>query len=591
MIRMLDEDPHPDSVPLMERDAVVDNMLVPDEQRSKRDLLLLTAPFFSLQLAWSIQQVFGIPHLASLSIPDTLIPLLVISGPVAGILVPPIVAALSENIESPLGKRKPFIYAGGCGTILSFIFLGAAKPIAIGLSHAFGGSDSSEITVTATRAIAGLSIYALNFSIQPLALGLRASVVDYFGPLQQSDANLWIGRFSSLGSISMALFGLSYSPAFWVLCIAVIALIGIMLVAVAVVAATKDTDLPNREVPIKKRNGSRLTTRAHVVKILTRARRLPPITRWTCKVQLVSWVAWFFVLNYTSVLVSRMYGKPEVSRDGAGASTTAQVDHTKVVSGVALLFHSASLVGLVLVSAVWEGPSPSASLPVQEKGEGDIEEREILGSGSIPRERSRHADMDNESDNTTLAITERSVEANIFQRRNLLARRVWRPALLMLAGSIFGTTTLLTVAPQVSASVIIASILLGANGALFSLSNWVPYSLIAYEAATRARSRRTRRVYEEASVFGQQNSGGDYGFDKDGLGETGNMVGESDEETHTDDTPILLAVHQMAITIPQVVAGIASSLLMKVLEALGIQQGVWCIFALSVPAAVWAACL
>ncbi|KAI1825402.1 hypothetical protein F4861DRAFT_198774 [Xylaria intraflava] len=573
-----EEEPDLDHLPLIGRNVAVGDRAARDEPRSKWELLLLTVPFFSLQLTWSIQQVFGIPYLTSLGIPDTQIPLLVISGPVAGIIVPPIVVALSETIESPLGKRKPFIFAGGCGAILSFFFLSAAEPIASSLCYAFSGSYSREKAATATHVIAGLSIYTLNFFIQPLALGLRASVVDYFGPSQQSDANLWIGRFSSAGSIFVALFGLGYSPDFWVLCVAVNTFIGIMLV---VVALTKNPNSLGHEAPADKLN--QVTTRAQFVKILNRARQLPPITRWTCKVQLISWVAWFFVLNYTSVLVSRLYDKPEVSKEGAEASMT--VDSRKAVAGVALLFHTVSLVALVAVSGAWEGPSSASPKGGAEEPaitDDSDSATDVAESGAWNRG-SHLSDTDNEGDGVALEIS----EADIFQRRNLLARKVWRPALLALATSVVGVTTLVAVAPRASASIIIASILLGANGALFGLSNWVPYSLIAYEAAARARSRPVHRVQAETeapSIGWRENFDANSGFG-------GGRVGEDSDAEHSDDTPTLLAVHQMAITIPQVVAGLVSSLIMKVLEALGIQQGVWCIYALSVPAAIWAACL
>ncbi|KAI2642186.1 hypothetical protein GGS21DRAFT_293751 [Xylaria nigripes] len=587
----LSQEPDLGNVPHVGNDAV-EGRLVSDKPRSKWEILLLTVPFFSLQLAWSVQQVFGIPYLSSLGIPDSQIPLLVISGPIAGIIVPPIVAALSETIESPLGKRKPFIFAGGAGTILSFLILAAAEPIAASATNMLLGSGSNTST-TATHLIAGFSMYALNFSIQPLALGLRAAVVDHFGPMQQSDANLWISRFSSMGSIFVALFGLAYSPVFWVLCMVVAAFVGIML---AVVALTGNTGPPGRDSLVKKRNQG--TVRSHFIKMVHRARHLPPITRWTCQVQLVSWVAWFFVLNYTSVLASRMYGQSETTGDGVKVSTIAQVDSRKAVSGVALLFHSLSLVSLVLVSGTWGRSSPPAS-PTAQRKQGDSKRQTILDrpgdvtktTGAVMEtEEPLLSHMDIEGDDTASEVPSQiSLEADIYRRRNVLARTVWRPALILLAASVLGTTAIIAAAPYASASIIVASILLGANGALFGLSNWVPYSLIAYEAASRAQFQSMNS--EKASALASSWRQSFEGSDEEDVVEADAASWRDGDEAHTDDTPVMLAVHQIAITLPQVIAGIASSLLMQVLEALGIEQGVWCIFALSVPAAIWAACL
>ncbi|KAI1820008.1 hypothetical protein F4861DRAFT_546130 [Xylaria intraflava] len=587
------EEPDLDKVPFIEKHGAED-WQAPEEPRSKWDLLVLTIPFFSLQLTWSVQQVFGIPYLLSLGIPEAQIPLLVISGPVAGIVVPPIVVALSEAIESPLGKRKPFIFAGGCGTILSFLILAAAEPIGFTLSNAILGSVSSETAAKATYAIAGLSIYALNFFIQPLALGLRASVVDYFSPSQQSDANLWISRFSSAGSIFVALLGLGYSPDFRILSIVVAAFIAMMLVLVAL---TENTGPPGSGLQTNQRWG---TIYAHSVRILSVARRLPPITRWTCQVQIVSWVAWFFVLNYTSVLVSRMYENPEGSHNGIESSMATWVDPGKAVAGVALLFHTVSLLSLVLVSGVWESPSSSIH-PSPKENAYDAEAQAMMNGFDSATEKAE-AESDNKEGRSSEAKSTASemssgntspggMEVYIFRHRDLLARRVWRPALFVLAASVTSTTIIRSVAPQASSSITAISILLGANGALFGLSNWVPYTLIAYEAAARARSRLIRAGKENAPTAAWRESFDyDSDLDEDGAEDIHEEDGEETED-HTDDTPILLTVHQMAITMPQVIAGIVSSLLMQYLDVLGVEQGVWWAFALSVPAAVWAACL
>lgn len=58
-----------------------------------------------------------------------------------------------------------------------------------------------------------------------------------------------------------------------------------------------------------------------------------------------------------------------------------------------------------------------------------------------------------------------------------------------------------------------------------------------------------------------------------------------------DDTPLLLAVHNMAITVPQIVASVASWVLMQLLALFGLEQDVVWIFAICIPPALWAACL
>ena len=246
-------------------------------------------------MTWTVQQVFGVPYLSSLGVSNTQMPLLVASGPIAGLVGPPIIAALSDACQSPWGKRKPFILVGGLGAILSFLLLATARPLADVVVR------STSAAKTTSHVIAGLSIYSLNFCIQSLQMGLRASVVDHFAPHQQATANLWISRFSALGSVFVALVGLGYSPSFFVLSVLVSSVL-IMLLGVVLWADVTHKIVSNQRLE-SRRDAEKLTisgVTTHFSRLLRKARHLPPITRRTCRVQLVSWFAWFFVLNYTS---------------------------------------------------------------------------------------------------------------------------------------------------------------------------------------------------------------------------------------------------------------------------------------------------
>lgn len=226
-------------------------------------------------------------------------PIFVLSGPLAGLIGPPVVAALSEKCGGRWGRRKPFIFSGGVGTIASFLVLAAAESLAVRLDCSIFGSISSEETKTTSHVIAGLSIYALNFSIQPLSIGLRASVVDCFRPQHQPSAMLWVSRFSALGSVFVALVGLWYSPAFWDLSVVVTSIMAILL---CVVALTNTARLGLQPYVGRENDGSigHGSLYDHTCRLTKKARHLPPMTRQTCRVQLVSWFAWFLVLHYTS---------------------------------------------------------------------------------------------------------------------------------------------------------------------------------------------------------------------------------------------------------------------------------------------------
>ncbi|KAJ0121185.1 MFS general substrate transporter [Diaporthe amygdali] len=479
----------------------------------KWDFFVLTVPFFGLQLAWTIQQVYGIPYLSSLGVPNTQMPIFVLSGPLAGLIGPPIVAAISEKCNGPWGKRKPFIFLGGVGTIVSFLVLATAKSLAVRLDCSILSSESPSAAETGSHIIAGLSIYALNFSIQPLALGLRSSVVDCFQPQHQPSAMLWVSRFSALGSVFVALVGLVYSPAFWNLSVVVTSVLALLLCVVALTDTARL--LPQQCLGRRKEETTvRVSLRDHVCWLVEKARHLPPMTRQTCRVQLVSWFAWFLVLHYTSALTSLVYEKTDTPEEDSSTLPSKSGD---AMSRVALLFHSAALVTLVVVSMVWR--------------------RSVNRSAFTGRQ------PDTETDDET-TLHHHSIK--LAHTRNKLMRWVWRPSLAALAASLTGICLLILMAtspfsPTIATTV---SLLLGGNGILFALSNWVPYALIACEASAQAQSQLLTIAGDDIATS-----------------ETGIMSlqadadeVESDHGNFQDDTPLLLAFHNMAITVPQIVA-------------------------------------
>jgi solute carrier family 45 protein 1/2/4 len=171
-------------------------------------------------------------------------------------------------------------------------------------------------------------------------------------------------------------------------------------------------------------------------------------------------------------------------------------------------------------------------------------------------------DADDISDNEKAGIN--SHDRSLAHTRNILIRQVWKPSLAALAVSLVATCLLvLSTTPAAAAATTMISLLLGANGMLFALANWVPYALIADEASALARAKAMTAAEGEGGC----------------------------EEEEGDDTPKLLAVHNMSITAPQIVASAASWLLMQGLAVMGLEQRAVWLFVMCIPAAIWAACL
>lgn len=220
--------------------------------------------------------------------------------------------------------------------------------------------------------------------------------------------------------------------------------------------------------------------------------------------------------------------------------STPPSESDDAVSRVALLFHSAALATLIVVSMVWRQHP-------RDNNNNDY--------AKVPLDAS---DADLESDESGLHPS--SSSSGLARTPNLLIRRVWKPSLMALAASLVATSLLAGASKPLPSAATALSLLLGANGILFALANWVPYALIAHEASAQGRARAL-------------------------------LAAEGDPADDEDDTPALLAVHNMAIAAPQIGASVASWLLMQGLAGLGLEQRVVWIFVMCVPSALWAAFL
>ncbi|KAG8164607.1 hypothetical protein KVR01_004882 [Diaporthe batatas] len=468
-----DDDIDLDNAPLVENRSLPKPLEDTTAVREPRrwDFFVLTVPFFGLQLAWTVQQVYGIPYLSSLGVPNTQMPIFVLSGPLAGLIGPPIVAALSEKCDGRWGKRRPFIFSGGVGTIASFLVLGAAESLAY-----------------------------------------------------QPSAMLWVSCFSALGSVFVALVGLWYSPAFRDLSIVVTSIMALLL---GVVALTNTARLGHQPHAGRENDGTCVMVR------LVLGPKLHQRQIGTD----------YSLDGGTNIPSTDIEASPKLPSESASA-----------MSRVALIFHMAALATLVVVSTIWRRSG-----------------RRSRFARAQPRAET-HGDSMVHRHSIKLAHT-----------RNTLMGLIWKPSLASLAASLTAVCLLVSAAIRPFSSTITStvSLLLGGNGILFALSNWVPYALIACEASAQARSRLLAMA--ESDVFTDEDDilmlsaeGGD---------------GNHDNSDLHDDVPLLLAVHNMAITVPQIVASVASWVLMQFLALFGLEEDVVWIFALCIPPALWAAFL
>ena len=68
--------------------------------------------FFGLQFAWQMRIILSGPVTESLGASPFIYGLIWLAGPFTGMVVQPIVGALSDKTVSPLGRRRPYLLGG-----------------------------------------------------------------------------------------------------------------------------------------------------------------------------------------------------------------------------------------------------------------------------------------------------------------------------------------------------------------------------------------------------------------------------------------------------------------------------------------------
>jgi maltose/moltooligosaccharide transporter len=75
---------------------------------SLRQIIQMNVGFFGLQFSFGLQQSNMSPIYSYLGADEAALPLLSLAGPMTGLLVQPIVGAMSDRTSSRYGRRTPY---------------------------------------------------------------------------------------------------------------------------------------------------------------------------------------------------------------------------------------------------------------------------------------------------------------------------------------------------------------------------------------------------------------------------------------------------------------------------------------------------
>ncbi|SCV73123.1 BQ2448_7048 [Microbotryum intermedium] len=291
---------------------------------------------------------FGTPYLLSLGLTKRATSLVWLAGPLAGLIMQPIIGALSDASRSKY-RRRAFIAASAASVVVSTLFVAYAHEIGDLLSAWSGLGDWDPKQDDHVRAIAiaigVVGFYVLDFSLNALQASLRALILDQSPRHQQNVANAWHGRMTHCANIFG--YGAGYidlghwAALSWVgggqfRKLAVLACV-VMTLCVAI---TCWTQVERRGSSDQNASTQGIRWSSVWINVRKATRELPLSVRRICYLQFFQWTAWFPFLFYsTSYVAEVLYASLPPDQDEPSTDTA-----TRAGSLALLLYALVSLV-------------------------------------------------------------------------------------------------------------------------------------------------------------------------------------------------------------------------------------------------------
>lgn len=299
-----------------------------NKHRSPKYIIILTLIVGALQLAWSTEFSEATPFLLSLGISKKVLSLVWLAGPLSGTLGQPIVGMLSDRCMLSYGKRRVFILIGCISTAVSLLVLSRSHDIVNSFSHLLNLSDDK--TKFLTIVFACLFIYILDFSIAIIQASSRALIVDVVPTEQQQIANAWAARMIGIfnligfwiGTLDLKkLFPILGNNQFKVLSTLVALIMSALTffclyyieernpqTDLTLIEQRREQDDKLKELGIDPNSSTIIPQLINFFKqIIVAFKTIPQQVKLVCYAQLFAWIGYFPLLFYTTSYVGELY--------------------------------------------------------------------------------------------------------------------------------------------------------------------------------------------------------------------------------------------------------------------------------------------
>ena len=259
--------------------------------------------FFGVQFSFGLQQSNMSAIYKYLGADEAELPLLWLAGPITGLVVQPVVGAISDGTWSPrFGRRKPFFLIGAIIASLALIAMPYSSSIWMAAGLLWILDAANNIALEPYRAFISDKLpkkqYSLGFLIQSFFTGFGTTLANFTPAIMVS--------FGILALTDKMGNGIPVST-YWAFGVGAVASIVTILISVLTTKEYPPTELELSKIEEDKAKGN-LINRT-LLEIFISLREMPKTMRQLIPVMFFPWYAMFCYWQYiTSALSLSLYG-------------------------------------------------------------------------------------------------------------------------------------------------------------------------------------------------------------------------------------------------------------------------------------------
>ena len=277
---------------------------------SNLQLLNFCIGFFGLQFAWQMEIILSGPVTEGLGASPFIFGLIWLAGPVTGIVVQPIIGALSDNTRTRIGRRRPYM-------LISTLFASVALlmfPNTVKIVNYLQSFLPFQLNPLMPLILAAVMIWIIDASVNSAQGPYRALIPDNMPKEQHSVANSFLSFAIGLGSVITAgtapflkwAFNIQMSVSSQFIMAALAFSLGMLWTCLTI----KEVRISSEHETEKEENTVRISFAQRFKNFFAFSPEIPKI----CTVQFFTWIGIMCMFIYfTQYVVHNVFGVPDLT--------------------------------------------------------------------------------------------------------------------------------------------------------------------------------------------------------------------------------------------------------------------------------------